>query len=138
MAITSRKMLICFGMIAYGLTAVCAPVQAVLCLGPSGHIAIEPEHDGYCAHSCNDDAGINMKPKPTRVVVHPCCIDIPLPGGKLHPCTVDINKPLSDPGPADAPCAQPVDLAAMVRRAPAIDGIVRASDPPTATIVLLI
>jgi hypothetical protein len=138
MAAAARHTVVCLGVIAYALTAVCAPVEAVLCLGSSGHIAIEPKHDGCRAHGCNDDTGINMKPEPTTVVVHHCCIDIPLPTAELRPCTAGFERSVGNPGHIEAPCAQPVDLAAIARRAPAIDGIVRASDPPTATIVLLI
>lgn len=135
MAVKAKKMIVCIGVIAYTLVSI-APVEAVLCLAPNGHVAIEPEHDKCCAHSCNGIASISIKPAPVTVLVHPCCIDIPLPA-RLHPCTVDVNKPHCDPGPTDAPCVQPVDPAEIGRLIPAIAGP-RIPDPPTATIVLLI
>jgi len=136
MIAANRKTVLCLGMIAYTLTAICAPANAVLCLGLNGHIAVEAEHDDCCTHTSNEAPGVRMKAA-EAAPLHRCCIDIPLPA-QNRPCTIDLHEPTGNPGRAETPCAQFINPVAPAAPAPAFDATTHTSDPPTATVVLLI
>ncbi len=86
----AKKTVICIAMLAFSLSGIAGPLDAVICLGPHGHIAVEAPHDTCAAGSCHEDA----HDVPATIVSDtghlasrrdcPHCIDIPLSGGKTH------------------------------------------------------
>ena len=86
----AKKTVICIGLFAFSLSGIAGPLEAVICLGPHGHIAIEAPHDTCAAGPCHADAD----DVPATIVSDtgplasrgdcPRCIDIPLSGGKTH------------------------------------------------------
>ncbi|MBE0537226.1 MAG: hypothetical protein IH624_16305 [Phycisphaerae bacterium] len=138
MATAGRRAVLCLGMIAYTLTAIAAPVEAVLCFGPDGHVAVEQEHRGCCEHTGKVATGLRMRSEPTAALLHNCCIDISLPSANTRPCTLEFDKNIDGPAPDAKPLPQSSDSAAAVRFLPPAAGVTHPPDPPTATIVLLI
>ena len=100
----ARKAVICLGLLAFSLSGIAGPLEAVICLGPHGHIAVETPHDTCAAGSCHEDA--HDTPALTISDGSPyhndCtdCIDIPLPGGRMHFYTGDFDKDAFDCLPA--------------------------------------
>ncbi len=102
----ARKTVICIGLLAFSLSGIAGPLEAVICLGPNGHIAVEAPHDTCCAGSCHEDPD----DLPATIVSDtgpvasrrdcPHCIDIPLSGGKTHFYTGAFDKDAFDCLPA--------------------------------------
>ncbi len=94
----AKKAVICIATLAFSLAVVVGPLEAVICLGPHGHIAVEAPHDTCAAGSCHEDT----RDTPALVISDsgrsadhgdcPNCIDIPLPGGKTHFYTSALDK----------------------------------------------
>ena len=86
----AKKAVICIAILAFSLSGIVGPLDAVICLGPHGHIAVEAPHNTCTAGPCHTDAG----DLPSTIVSGtglvasqgdcPHCIDIPLSGGKTH------------------------------------------------------
>ena len=84
--------------LAFSLSGIAGPLEAVICLGSHGHIAVEAPHDTCAAGSCHEDA--HDTPSPTisdadgSADHNNCtdCIDIPLPGGRMHSYTGAFDK----------------------------------------------
>ncbi len=134
---TAKHIALCLGIIAYGLTAISAPADAVLCLGPNGHVAIESPHSGCCTHEAGNIFPV-LKPAPMAVAAPTCCIDIPLPAGKREPCTAGFHKAVNLQNNCHLPCAHSLHITAVLPIADAMAHAPHAPDPPTATIILLI
>ena len=87
----ARKTVICIGLLAFSLSGIAGPLEAVICLGPNGHLAVEAPHDTCAAGPCHEDAHdvpattISAAGHPYTPGDCPRCIDIPLPGGKTPP-----------------------------------------------------
>ncbi len=104
----ARKTVICIGLLAFSLSGIAGPFEAVICLGSNGHIAVEAPHDTCCAGSCHEDpdnlpatsASDSGHLAPHRDCPH--CIDIPLFGGKTHFYTGAFGKGPFDLLPAPA------------------------------------
>ena len=86
----ARKTVICIGLLAFSLSGIAGPLEAVICLGPNGHLAVEAPNDTCSAGSCHEDpdgvpativSDIGRLASPGNC---PYCIDIPLSGGKTH------------------------------------------------------
>ena len=94
----ARTTVICIATLAFSLSGIAGPLEAVICLGPHGHIAVEAPHDTCGAGSCHEDA--HDTPVPTisnadGLAGHDdCtnCIDIPLPGGRMYFSTDTFDK----------------------------------------------
>ncbi len=102
----AKKTVIYIGLLAFSLSAVVGPLEAVICLGPHGHIAVEAPHDTCAAGSCHKDAD-NVPAPIVSDAAHlasqgdcPHCVDIPLPGGKTHFYTGAFDKNAFDCLPA--------------------------------------
>ncbi len=102
----AKKAVICIAVLAFSLSAVSGSLEAVICLGPHGHIAVEAPHDTCAAGPCHEDT--HDMPAPVisdngHSADHgdcPNCIDIPLPGGKTHFYTGAFDKDAFDRLPA--------------------------------------
>ena len=88
MSIIAKKAVICIGLLAFSLSSIAGPLEAVICLGSHGHIAVEAPHDTCAAGSCHEDAddvpATNVSDTGHLASRGDCphCIDIPLSGGK--------------------------------------------------------
>ena len=86
----AKKAVICIGLLAFSLSGIAGPLEAVICLGPNGHLAVETPHDTCTAGSCHedpDDVPATIVSDTSRLAPRgdcPHCIDIPLSGGKTH------------------------------------------------------
>ncbi len=104
----ARKTVICIGLLAFSLSGITGPLEAVVCLGPNGHLAVEAPHDTCSAGSCHeypDDlpaTAISGAGQPYTPGDCPHCIDIPLSGGKTHFYTGAFGKGPFDLLPAPA------------------------------------
>ncbi len=104
----ARKAVICIGLLAFSLSGIAGPLEAVICLGSNGHIAVEAPHDTCSAGSCHedpDDEPATMVWATSRLAPRqdcPYCIDIPLFGGKTHFYTGGFGKGPFDCLPAPA------------------------------------
>lgn len=104
----AKKTVICIGLLAFSLSGIIGPIEAVICLGPNGHIAVEAPNDTCSVGSCHEDQdGLpapivsdtgHLAPRPDC----PHCIDIPLFGGKTHFYTSAFGKGPFDLLPAPA------------------------------------
>jgi hypothetical protein len=98
----AKKAVICIATLAFSLSAIAGPLEAVLCLGSHGHIAVEAPHDTCTARPCHEDA--HEAPAPAISDADgsadhndcTCCIDIPLPGGRMHFYTDAFDKDVFD------------------------------------------
>ncbi len=94
----ARTTVICIATLAFSLSGIAGPLEAVICLGPHGHIAVEAPHDTCSAGSCHE----NPDDVPATIISDtghlasqedcPHCIDIPLPGSKTHFYTGAFDK----------------------------------------------
>jgi len=86
----AKKAVICIGLLAFSLSGIAGPLEAVICLGPHGHIAVEAGHDTCAAGPCHadaDDAPATILSDTGHLASRrDCrrCIDIPLSGGKTQ------------------------------------------------------
>ena len=104
----ARKTVICIGLLAFSLSGIAGPLEAVICLGPNGHLAVEAPNDTCSAGSCHEDpddvpativSDLGRLASPGNC---PYCIDIPLSGGKTHFYTGAFDKSPFDWLPAPA------------------------------------
>ena len=88
-----RQNVLCLGLVAYGLSVVLGSVDAVICHGADGHVAIEAAH-GHCANSCQGGSGAPAQGdyKDSVRLDKDCCTDIPIADGKANKCTVNSDK----------------------------------------------
>ena len=98
----AKKAVICIGLLAFSLSGIAGPIEAVICLGSHGHIAIETPHDTCAAGSCHEDAD-DMPATIVSDTGHlasrgdcPHCIDIPLSGGETPYYTSAFDKDTFD------------------------------------------
>ncbi len=104
----ARKTVICIGLLAFLLSGIAGPLEAVICLGPNGHLAVEAPHDTCSAGSCHEDpydvpaTTISGADQPYAPGDCPYCVDIPLSGGKTHFYTGAFGKSPFDLLPAPA------------------------------------
>ncbi len=102
----AKKTVICIGLLAFSLSSIAGPLEAVICLGPHGHIAVEAPHDTCTAGSCHEDPDDTPAPAISdangSADHNDCtdCIDIPLPGGRMHFYTGAFDKDAFDCLPA--------------------------------------
>jgi len=89
MSDTARKAVICIGLLAFSLSGIVSSFEAVICLGPNGHFAVEAPHEICRAGACHEnpdnmlaavvsDGGRTASPGACG------CIDIPFSNGKTH------------------------------------------------------
>ncbi|MCD6395080.1 MAG: hypothetical protein J7M40_16445 [Planctomycetes bacterium] len=102
----AKKVVICTVTLAFSLSGIAGPLEAVICLGPNGHLAVEAPHDTCPAGSCYKDPDgaaaaivLDIGHLASRGDC-PHCIDIPFSGGKTHFYTGHLYKDAFDCLPA--------------------------------------
>jgi hypothetical protein len=90
----NRQNVLWLGLVAYGLSVVLGSVDAVICYGADGHVAIEAAHDRCCADSCQGagTGGVQGDREYSIGLNQDCCTDIPIADGKANKCTVNSDK----------------------------------------------
>ncbi len=101
-----RQTVLCICALAYVLGAMCGSVEAVICYGADGHVAIEVAHDSCCVHR-QEHIGAqavkiwNAHPDSSTGNRCPCCIDVPISSDKTGKYIVTPDRDLCSLMPAN-------------------------------------
>lgn len=136
----TKQLTLFLGVIGYMLSTLSASVDAVICYGADGHVAIEPAHSDCCARYSEDSKDHKKHPgtgDPGLDQQDNCCTDIPLSSGENDQYTVNSGKNLGFKSLINL-YPTPSSPQALCLDAPAVFESQHSNDNPISTIILLI